>query len=180
MACEAAFQRATIRGQDLGSSYSYKLRDVLVKKPLILTEASEVELSSTMKPWMEGSKSRSSQWNEFAVYSHTKGTGWLEHCSGLCSLVKRNRVRKSSITRAWCQNMDRIVVELCSTAPKHMTFGAVRYGLRIHIPKRSRCQNQHQVLRRKAYRARHSSFDAIWLRIPLYSASCYARFVPPS
>lgn len=88
MACEAAFQRATMRDQKVGPSHSYKFREVCVKKSLILTGSSQVELSLTLRPRADGSKSKSSIWDEFCVYSHIEETGWSEHCSGLVSVVQ--------------------------------------------------------------------------------------------
>ena len=88
MACEAAFQRATMRGQDVGQSHSYNFREVVVKKSLILAESSPVELSFTLRPLADGTKRKSSIWDEFCVYSHTEELGWSEHCFGLVSVVQ--------------------------------------------------------------------------------------------
>ena len=98
MACEAAFQRATMRDQIVGPSYSYNFREVHVKKSLILTESSQVELSFTLRPHKDGSKIYSRIWDEFCIYSHTEERGWLEHCSGLISVVhdQQNPVESSS------------------------------------------------------------------------------------
>ena len=88
MACEAAFQRATMRGQTVEPSHTYKFREIFVKKSLILAESSAVELSCSLRPHVDGIKSKSSIWDEFCVYSHTEETGWSEHCSGLVSVVQ--------------------------------------------------------------------------------------------
>ena len=88
MVCEAAFQRATMRGQTVGPSHSYKFREVFVKKSLILGESSPAELSCSLRPHVNGIKSKSSIWDEFCIYSHTEETGWSEHCSGLVSVVQ--------------------------------------------------------------------------------------------
>ena len=88
MACEAAFQRATMRGQTVGPTYSYNFREIFVKRSLILTESSQVELSFTLRARPDGSKNKSSTWDEFCIYSHTEETGWAEHCSGLVSVVQ--------------------------------------------------------------------------------------------
>ena len=88
MACEAAFQRATMRGQTVGPSHSYKFREIFVKKSLILAESSPVELSCSLRPHVDGVKRRSGIWDEFCIYSHTEETGWSEHCSGLVSVVQ--------------------------------------------------------------------------------------------
>ena len=87
MACEAAFQRATMRGQDVRPSHSYNFREIFVKKSLILVESSPVELSCSLRPHVDGTKNKSSIWDEFCVYSHTEETGWSEHCSGLVSVA---------------------------------------------------------------------------------------------
>ena len=91
MACEAALQRAIMRGQDVGPSSSYNFREMVVKKSLILAESSQMELSFTLRPRTDGSKNKSSIWDEFCVYSHTEETGWSEHCSGLVSVVQRKK-----------------------------------------------------------------------------------------
>ena len=88
MACEAAFQRAAMRGQDVGPSHSYNFREIFVKKSLILAESSPVELSCSLRPHADGTKSTSSIWDEFRIYSHKEETGWSEHCSGLVSVVQ--------------------------------------------------------------------------------------------
>lgn len=88
MACEAAFQRATMRNQTVGPSHSYSFREIFVRRSLILTETSQVELSFTLRARPDGSKNKSSTRDEFCIYSHTEETGWSEHCSGLVSVVQ--------------------------------------------------------------------------------------------
>ena len=88
MACEAAFQRAAMRGQDVGPSHSYNFREIHVKKSLILAESSPVELSCSLRSHTDGTKSTSNIWDDFCIYSHTEDTGWSEHCSGLVSVVQ--------------------------------------------------------------------------------------------
>ena len=92
MACEAAFQRATMRDQNVGPAHNYNFREIFVKKSLILTESSQVELSLTLRPHADGSKNKSSTWDEFCVYSHTEEMGWSEHCSGLVSVVQDQQI----------------------------------------------------------------------------------------
>lgn len=77
-----------MRNQNVGPSHSYNFREIFVKKSLILTESSQVELSFTLRPREDGSMNKSSTWDEFCVYSHTEETGWSEDCSGLVSVVQ--------------------------------------------------------------------------------------------
>ena len=141
MACEAAFQRATMRGRDVGQSHSYNFREVFVKKSLILAESSPVELSCTLRPHADGTKSKSGIWDEFCVYSHTEETGWSEHCSGLVSVVQEKqtpneidgqrelRQRSQDYTKFASKSEDTSKMRLdCSKAYNVMARAGMEYG----------------------------------------------------
>ena len=141
MACEAAFQRATMRGQTVELSHSYKFQEIFVKKSLILAESSPVELSCSLRPHVDGTKSKSSIWDDFCIYSHTEETGWSEHCSGLVSVVQDKETpneidglqelkqRFQDYTNFVSKSEDTSKMRLdCSKAYKIMARAGMEYG----------------------------------------------------
>ncbi|KAA8573978.1 hypothetical protein EYC84_005518 [Monilinia fructicola] len=59
----------------------FELRDVLVSKPLVLTE-DPVEITLQLRPRSQGN-SASDVWDEFKVHSWGSNKGWTLHCEGL-------------------------------------------------------------------------------------------------
>lgn len=99
MAVEAAAQRAAMRGNDF---QSFKLREVQVKRPLLMEDDAEYEVMLHMSPYAEGTRSYSDEWDEFRLSSYEEGKGWTEHSRGLISARKKydsNRVDSGS--RHW-------------------------------------------------------------------------------
>ncbi|KAL8697020.1 MAG: hypothetical protein Q9224_002506, partial [Gallowayella concinna] len=66
----------------------YKLRHVKIDRSMVLREDFATEVSLVMRPQKEGSRSGSSAWNEFRVFSWTHEGGWVEHCYGLISITR--------------------------------------------------------------------------------------------
>ncbi|KAL7928957.1 putative polyketide synthase [Trichoderma chlorosporum] len=88
MAVEAASQRAQLRGITAEEIDGFRLREVQVSKALILDDGAPYELVFSLKPYAEGTRSNSSDWDEFHISSWTSARGWLEHCTGLVGIKK--------------------------------------------------------------------------------------------
>lgn len=86
MAIEAAFQYAEIQGKPVLPSTTYKLREIQVNRPMIISDNSPIEVSLVLRPREEGSRVNSKIWNDFCIYSWTPDKGWTEHCHGFISL----------------------------------------------------------------------------------------------
>ncbi|KAH6607076.1 hypothetical protein Trco_003389 [Trichoderma cornu-damae] len=88
MAVEAASQRAQLRGVPTEQIEGFRLREIRVSKALILDDGAAYEMAFSMKPYAEGTRSYSNDWDEFRISSWTSARGWLEHCSGLVGTRK--------------------------------------------------------------------------------------------
>ncbi|ROV97402.1 hypothetical protein VMCG_06949 [Cytospora schulzeri] len=85
MAIEAAAQRASLRCNEF---QSFKLREIQVKRPLLMEDDAEYEIMLQMSPYAEGTRSYSDEWDEFRISSYEEGKGWTEHSRGLISARK--------------------------------------------------------------------------------------------
>ncbi|EGR49751.1 polyketide synthase [Trichoderma reesei QM6a] len=88
MAVEAASQRAQLRGIPAEQIEGFRLREIQVSKALILDDGAPYETVFSLKPYAEGTRSDSNEWDEFRISSWTSARGWLEHCSGLVGIKK--------------------------------------------------------------------------------------------
>lgn len=88
MAVEAASQQAQLRGVATEEIAGFRLREVQVSKALILDDGATYELVFSLRPYAEGTRSCSNDWDEFRISSWTAARGWLEHCSGLIGIKK--------------------------------------------------------------------------------------------
>lgn len=88
MAVEAASQRAQLRGIPTAQIESLRLREINVSKALILDDGVPYEMVFSLKPYAEGTRSYSNEWDEFRVLSWNSARGWLEHCRGLVGIKK--------------------------------------------------------------------------------------------
>ncbi|KAL9087951.1 MAG: hypothetical protein Q9159_003393 [Coniocarpon cinnabarinum] len=86
MTLEAAGQRAKMRDV---SFKQFELREVVSSRALILDEGSEVEINIQLRPYSEGTRAYSDDWDEFRISSYSQGKGWVEHCRGLVG-ARRN------------------------------------------------------------------------------------------
>lgn len=79
MAIEAAAQVADVTREILG----YELRDVIIGKAIVIpADDSGTETMLALRPWRQGSRSLSSAWDEFRVFSR-QNESWELNCSGL-------------------------------------------------------------------------------------------------
>lgn len=85
MAIEAAAQRAVLRGVEF---QSFNLREVQVKRPLLMEDGAEYEVMTSFSSYAEGTRSYSDDWDEVRILSWEDGKGWTEHCRGLISVRK--------------------------------------------------------------------------------------------
>ncbi|KAJ4865372.1 KR domain-containing protein [Trichoderma breve] len=114
MAVEAASQRAQLRGIPAEQIDGFRLREIQVSKALILDDGAPYEMVFSLKPYAEGTRSNSSDWDEFRISSWTSTRGWLEHCSGLVGIKKATSanpvcdglLRAASIRRQQIQGMN--------------------------------------------------------------------------
>ncbi|RYP44955.1 hypothetical protein DL768_008640 [Monosporascus sp. mg162] len=89
MAVEAAAQIARLRGFQPDQIAGFRLREIEAPKALILEDGTQYETAVSLRPYAEGTKSYSSDWDEFRISSWTSSRGWLEHCRGLVSMKKQ-------------------------------------------------------------------------------------------
>lgn len=88
MAVEAANQRAKLRGVQVDQISGYKIREVQVSKALIMDDGAEYESMVSLRPYAEGTRSYSDDWDEYRFSTWTSSRGWLEHCRCLISVKK--------------------------------------------------------------------------------------------
>lgn len=85
MAIEASAQRSALRSIDF---QSFSLREIQVKRPLLMEDGAEYEVMTSFSSYAEGTRSYSDDWDEFRILSWEDGKGWTEHCRGLISARK--------------------------------------------------------------------------------------------
>ncbi|KAL7815980.1 polyketide synthase [Trichoderma aethiopicum] len=137
MAVEAASQRAQLRGIPAEQIEGFRLREVQVSKALILDDGAPYETVFSLKPYAEGTRSDSNDWDEFRISSWTSARGWLEHCSGLVGIkkvvqmnpVSSGTLRAASIRRQHIASMDCRQLPLNSFYSELETRGAGYSGV---------------------------------------------------
>ncbi|KAG5927211.1 Type I Iterative PKS [Claviceps africana] len=91
MAVEAASQRAQLRRVEPKHMASFHLREIQASKALIMDSVTYYETVVTLRPYTEGTRSTSNDWDEFFISSWAPNRGWLQHCRGLVC-VKKTRI----------------------------------------------------------------------------------------
>lgn len=81
MAIEAAAQRAVLQGKP--DFQRFVLREIQVKRPLLMEDGEDYELMTTVAAYAEGTRSYSDEWDEVRILSWEDGKGWTEHCRAL-------------------------------------------------------------------------------------------------
>ncbi|PWY84328.1 polyketide synthase [Aspergillus eucalypticola CBS 122712] len=89
MAIEAAGQRAQLRGISLSQIAGYRLREFHASSAFILEENVEYETWLSLSAFTEGTRSYSSEWDEFRIVSWAASRGWREHCRGLVGIRRQ-------------------------------------------------------------------------------------------
>ena len=83
MAIEASLQRSRLNGGTEVIS-KYRLRNVNIGRTLFIPDDTEgIETVFKLRPFNQSVRQSSDLWDEFCVFSYTKGEGWAEHCRGL-------------------------------------------------------------------------------------------------
>jgi acyl transferase domain-containing protein len=101
MAIEAAFQRAITPEANIRG---YDLREIAIGSALVIPETSdEVEVFFSLRPYNENSRSSSSTWEEFRIFSSSDDGNSIEHCRGLISVRKGSPGKGVDIHRSWQQ-----------------------------------------------------------------------------
>ncbi|PGH05127.1 hypothetical protein AJ79_06875 [Helicocarpus griseus UAMH5409] len=85
MVLEAATQHSIMRKVDFDY---FIFREVSIGRPLIISDTSQVEIMTTLRPYAEGTRVSSDSWSEFRVFSWSENKGWDEHCRGLVKVQK--------------------------------------------------------------------------------------------
>ena len=91
MALEAISQYGILHNNPATPATQYRLREVIISRPMVFSEDSPTEVSFAMRPREEGSREFSKSWMIFAVKSWTSQNGWREHCHGLISLYQNDQ-----------------------------------------------------------------------------------------
>ena len=91
MALEASFQYGSLHHVLINFATQYKLREVKIGRPMVLSESTSTEVTLVMRPREEGSRNPSESWMGFSISSWTSETGWTEHCEGLISLHQNDQ-----------------------------------------------------------------------------------------
>ncbi|GLA88443.1 type I Iterative Polyketide synthase (PKS) [Aspergillus tubingensis] len=89
MAVEAASQRAQLRGILPSQIAGYRLRELHASSAFTLEENIEYETLLSLSSFTEGTRSYSSEWDEFRIASWVAGRGWREHCRGLIGIRRQ-------------------------------------------------------------------------------------------
>ncbi|POR36838.1 Polyketide synthase [Tolypocladium paradoxum] len=90
MAVEAASQIAQLRGVQPQQIDGFRLREIQISKALILEVGAQYETLVSLRAYAEGTRSYSSDWDEFRISSWASSRGWLEHCRGLVGTKKQS------------------------------------------------------------------------------------------
>ncbi|KAG6008169.1 Type I Iterative PKS [Claviceps maximensis] len=99
MAVEAASQRAQLRQIQPEQMASFHLREIQAPKALILDSVNSYETVVTFRPYTEGTRSLSNDWDEFFISSWCPTRGWLQHCRGLVCVKKLRNANTVNTTR---------------------------------------------------------------------------------
>jgi acyl transferase domain-containing protein len=120
MAIEACRQLSSdLWAKDSGTDVEYRLREVNIKRALVVPETDEgVETCLSMHDRSTSAVASSDTWHEFRIFSYTASAGWTENCRGLVSVGVRQLGNKQLTTECqteWasahadsCQSMDSI------------------------------------------------------------------------
>lgn len=99
MAIEASSQRAQLRQVQLNQLASFRLREVNASKAFIMDSTTQYETVVSLRPYTEGTRSQSNDWDEFCISSCAPSRGWLEHCRGLVSAKKSQTMNTVNSSR---------------------------------------------------------------------------------
>lgn len=90
VAMEAASKKAISASKQFDR---FCLREVVVGRALVLPESIDVEMSISLRPHHEGTRTASASWDEFSISSWTDDRGWNEHCRGFVAAQSDQKLR---------------------------------------------------------------------------------------
>lgn len=96
MVVEAVYQRSALRGVAFDQ---YVMRQIYVSRPLLLEDDKDYEMILSLRPYAEGTRSHSDDWDEFRITSWTQERGWLEHCHGIARVRSQFDTKSSTLTQ---------------------------------------------------------------------------------
>jgi NADPH:quinone reductase-like Zn-dependent oxidoreductase len=79
-----------------GEEAGYRLRHVVARAALVLTEAEPVEVVTALRPLRLTDTDDSTTWYEFAIASYT-GSTWIKHCEGQVATLDRAPQRHGAL-----------------------------------------------------------------------------------
>lgn len=92
MAIEACRQTSPTLWPSSNNDVEYKLREVNIKRALIVPETDEgVETCLSLHAYATSAIATSDTWQEFRIFSYTASTGWAENCRGLVSVGTKSQ-----------------------------------------------------------------------------------------
>ncbi|KJZ74256.1 hypothetical protein HIM_06262 [Hirsutella minnesotensis 3608] len=94
MVTEAASQRANLRRIAFDR---FCMREIQAKAPFIMNDGDEYETIVHLRRYAEGTRSYSTEWDEFSISTWISERGWVEHCRGLVA-VRKNTVNPISLS----------------------------------------------------------------------------------
>ena len=83
LAVEAAGQRANFRNVPFDS---YELREFVISSPLVLKEGVDVEITTSLSPFVNASRGTNDVWDEVKVSSYEATQGWVENMRALVAV----------------------------------------------------------------------------------------------
>ena len=88
---EAASQYGALHHIPTNSATQYRLQEVRINRPLVLSEDVSSKVTLILRPRGEGSRDSSKSWMEFTISSWTSENGWAKHCQGFISLHQNDQ-----------------------------------------------------------------------------------------
>ena len=106
------------------------LREVFVDRALFLPESTDVEMSISLRPHREGTKTASASWDEFNISSWTEDRGWKEHCRGFVAAQSNQKLRPPIDMDVPTGEYERTIEDVEAACTRHMDAEKVYEDLR--------------------------------------------------
>ena len=96
MTIEAANQRAKMDGVNTGE---FRLREIVSSRAMIIEEAIDTEIMTSLRPFNQTSKKSSDTWSEIRIFSWSSRHNWIEHFRALVSASRHQDQEKAPTLR---------------------------------------------------------------------------------
>ena len=106
------------------------LREVVVDRALVLPESTDVEMSISLRPYRESTRTASASWDEFSISSWTDDRGWDEHCRGLVAAQVDQKLRPPVDMDVSTGEYERTIAGIEAACTGHMDADKVYEDLR--------------------------------------------------